>query len=171
MNNLIKYFYSWYTFPIVIAHEYLHRLGCVITKTKVKSFRIYKTDIGLYNGEMSNDIPTEKWKLYTIVYMPILLIVLPLLLSFFFYVAWFISLYILSTIIYYKKQIIWMVFPSQMDFVYIDYCNYSRNIISKFVKEIDIIKSIENNSYNDLLNKYNIPTFIEYINIIYHNHQ
>ncbi|MCK9447170.1 hypothetical protein M0Q50_09990 [bacterium] len=156
MNNLIRHFYSWYTFPLCFLHEYLHKLGCIITNTKVNKLSFYKTESGLYNGELDNEQPVDILNLYVIVYFPTLLIIIPLILSFFFIIAWYVLLYVISTAIFQNGKIIWMALPSQKDIDYIKYWKYSRNLLLKFIKEEELNESIKNNTYNELLKKYDI---------------
>jgi hypothetical protein len=155
MTKLLKIFYSWYIFPICFIHEYLHIFACKITNTKVNSIIFYKNESGLYNGKINNELPTHIWKVYIIVYSPLLLI-LPLLLSFFSSISFYISLYIISTIIYKNGKIIWMALPSKNDILYINYWKNNRNLLLKFIKYDDLIKSIENNTYSELLKRFNI---------------
>lgn len=163
INIMIKYFYSWYTYPLCILHEGLHYLMCLLTNTKVNSFKIYRDNIGLYNGSIKHDVPDEKWKVYLIVFAPMLLVMLPLILSFFSTIAWYLLLYVITTAIFYKKDLIWMVLPSITDITYIEYWEYSRKHLLMFVKKKEILKCIKDGTYNKLLDKFNILTHSEFM--------
>lgn len=135
---------------------------CIITKTKVNTFRIYKTDIGLYNGSLSHEVPDEKWKAYLIIYSPIILLILPIILSFFSLIGWLSLLYVVTNAVFYKGNMIWVVFPSGNDITYINYWKYCRNHLLNFLRNHEISDSIKNGTYNNMLEKFNTLNFQEY---------
>ena len=165
---LLKYFYSWYTLPMVYLHELCHALMAIITGIGINKIKIYKNkDQLIYNGYVSFKYNKSSWKWNLVAYAPLLLVI-PIFLMFnpiFFYIG----LYILTTIIYYDKHFIWLVFPSEIDICYkknIEYHTYivestSEDLFNEFSDKNELYKLIE--EYH-LLNK--IEFFQEKINKI-----
>jgi len=159
---LLKYFYSWYTLPMVYLHEYSHAIMAFITGIEIKKIKIYKNKKDLiYNGYVSFKYKKYGWRWFLVIYAPLLLTI-PIFLMFFntFFLCF--GLYILTTIIYYDNHIIWMVLPSKMDIFYIKKIEYYTYIVNSTSEEIFNIFLDKNELYK-LIKEYNLLNNIEFI--------
>ena len=180
---LLKYFYSWYILPLLILHECIHVLIGTLTGLKLTKFKIYKsTVIPVYNGFISFKFERYSWKWFVSLHSPILIFLLPLILSIFYPLFLYFILYLLTTIIIYKNKAICLFFQSSGDIQYknnikyltylyentssdVFYFHYNKNEIEPLVLKFNLLRI---NEYFFLLDKnknknnlYKIKTKIE----------
>ena len=112
---LLKYFYSWYSLPLVILHEGCHIIVATILGFKINRVKIFKTkQLPLYSGVVTFAYRKYSWKWYAVLYAPLLLFI-PFLLIFTHPVFIYISLYFLSNILSINNKMSWAILPSKGD--------------------------------------------------------
>lgn len=135
MNKfLLKYFYSWYTIPIIILHDLTHYIMSLLLGVKLINFKFYKTKYHIYNIILNFDfIGVHRNKVQLIAYSQLILL-LPFILMFFYPTFIFISIYIFTTIFNVNGTFHWLVLPSKSDkniyrkCIYNNYCIESMGI-------------------------------------------
>lgn len=114
MNKfLLKYFYSWYTLPLVILHDLTHYIMSILAGVMVTKVRFFKTKHHIYNIGLTFE-HSELFKIKLIAYAPLILL-LPFILMFFYPTFLFISIYLFTTIFRVNGTFHWLVLPSKND--------------------------------------------------------
>lgn len=126
---LLKYFYSWYTIPIIYLHESLHYLMALILKVKVTSWKKTKIKPNLITLSLTFEYTPKYYKMQMINYAPLLMF-LSFILMFFIPVFIYISIYLVTTIFIYNKKIIWVALPSTNDKKYYKFWKYQTYLIN-----------------------------------------
>jgi len=147
---ILKYFYSWYILPLVFLHEICHMSMAYLVGIKSK-LKFIKND-PLINGTVFFKHKNKfHWKWYLITYAPLLLLS-PLFLMFFNQFFLYVSVYLISTIIIYKKKVICICLPSKTDIFFLKKLKYFNYIIKETSEEI-FNNYLKRNSIHILLYK------------------
>lgn len=156
---LLKYFYSWYTIPIILLHEACHILSGYILGFKILDKKIYKmSDPPLFNSYVIFEYKKYSWKWNVILYSPLLLTI-PIIFFFLHPILMYIGLYFISTIMYINGNFVFIFLPSKNDYDYlkkIEYYSYiventSENEFNFYMKRNKLDELILK---NHLLNEY-----------------
>lgn len=162
MLKLLKYFYSWYTLPHVLLHEFCHIILAKLLGIKILKIKINKCSwISIYNGICIFEYKKYSWKWLCVVYAPLLQLI-PFFLIFINPIFIYISLYLISTMIFYKKQFIWMVLPSKTDFQTKNKIKYFTYLEQKTSNDI-LNHYRKRNELNKLIRKYHLLTEKEFL--------
>ena len=84
----------------------------------------------IFNGFVQFKYKKYSWKWLVVLYSPIILTI-PVLLMFLHPILFYIGLYIISTVIFYKKKAYWIALPSKGDFFYKKKIEYFTYIVNK----------------------------------------
>ena len=153
-RKIIKYFYSWYTLPLVILHELCHVLIALLLNYKILKVKFYiDKNIPIFNGAVYLKYKPYDKKYNLVAYAPLLL----LLLCFNIYGL----LYLISTIFYYKKTWIILFLPSKNDKENINKLKYFEYIVEN-VGEDEFNLHLKNNMLRQLIIKNHLLNEIEF---------
>lgn len=159
--NILKYFYSWYTVPMMLLHELCHICVASVLGVKILKFKIFKEKvIPIYNGVVVIAYNKKHWKNKIILYSPLLLL-LPFVLMFYNIVFSYISLYFITTIMIYKKNIIFMGFPSKSDLKYLNNMSYVDYVVSNS-SEMEYNEYVKNDDLKTLIKKHHLLNGVEF---------
>jgi len=128
---ILKYFYSWYLLPMILLHEGTHILMGLLFGFKISNIKIYrmKGNLPLWNGIVKFKYRKYDWRWKCALYSPIILFI-PILLMWLNPILFFIGLYIISTVFYYKGKFYWLTLPSAGDIDYLRKSEYYSYIVS-----------------------------------------
>jgi len=147
----LEIFYSIFAIwmlPLILIHELIHCFFALILNVKILSFKIYKNE-KLYNGIVKIKLPNKKWKQFIISYSPMIL-TFPFFFMFSSVIAFYISIYLISTITSYHGKYIYVFLPSRNDKLLVKQYDYTKYLISNigekyyFLKDFEIKQEIEN---------------------------
>jgi len=129
---------------------------------KILKKKLFKSDfMPLYNGAISFEFKKYNWKWYMVLYSPLLLLI-PVLFIFLHPIFIYYTLYLISTMMYYKKHFIWLCLPSKGDINYKNKIDYFTYIVS-FSSEEEFNYYYKKNNLNKLIKKYKLLTETEYL--------
>lgn len=116
---VLKYFYSWYILPMVLFHELSHIIVGKLTRLTILNIKIFrmKGDFPLWNGAVNFKFEKYSYKWLFTLYAPLLLLI-PIFFMFINTIMLYIGIYMISTLIIYKKRIYWLSLPSIPDLNY-----------------------------------------------------
>lgn len=166
MKFLLKYFYSWFILPLIIFHELTHCFVALVLGIKIKSIKLYKTSIYLYNFTISFEYKPSKWKWYLISYSPYLMLIVLFMFIFINIKVFFILLlYYLMSIIYDGKNSIIIFLPSKADKYSVYKNKYYQYLIDNVSSDI-FFSNLRDGTIDELVEKYHLLNEIEYVHAI-----
>ena len=115
----------------------------------------------IYNGAITFEFKQSRWRWYLVIYSPLILLI-PVLLMFLHPILFYFGLYIISTIMVYKKELIWLCLPSKSDISFINKMKYFDYIIS-FSSEKEFNYYYNKNNLNKLIKKYKLLNETEFL--------
>jgi len=158
-----KYFYSWFTIPIIFMHEITHYFIALILNIKIIKFSVHKQkDTHLYNGRVITKLPKKIWKQKMISYAPVLLILIPLIFSFFnlYFLIFFI--YYFSSIFKIQNRYIFIFLPSKNDIINIETFYYQHYLYEKMGEKYYLY--LEHDLVEKARKQKNLKSFSEFKN-------
>jgi hypothetical protein len=164
-------FYCYYSLPLVILHELSHLFMAILLNVKFNNFKIYKMNHDMYyNGSINinvNILNFKKWKICCIILSPVLLILIPTILSLFYNVFIYIILYEISTMfISIKNNIFICLFiPSYSDLKLLNFIRYKKYLIDKLGKAKFNNYKNNNIDFNVIVSINNLLNYSEFIKI------
>lgn len=128
-NFFLKYFYSWYTLPLILLHESCHiAVGYILGFKVIKKMLVKVKNPPIYNSHVIFEYNKSRWKWIMVLYSPLLL-TLPIILFFLHPILLYIAIYFVSTIMIYKKYVICIFIPSIADRNYLKKIEYHKYVV------------------------------------------
>lgn len=160
-NFILKYFYSWYTLPLILLHESCHILVGYILGFKLLNKKLFKQkQPPIYNSYVIFEYNKNMWKWSLVLYAPLFL-TLPIIFFFIHPIILYIGLYFLSTIMFYKGELLCIFLPSKADRNYKQKLEYYSYIINNSCEK-EFNYYLKRNKLDELISQKHIFTEKEY---------